>query len=336
MKIAVLGLGFMGSTHLKILKGIPQVQVAAVASADPAQRAGDLSRVAGNLGAPGEVMDFTGIGTYAEWSDALAHPGVEAVDICLPTHLHAEAALAALRAGKHCLVEKPMALDSREAASMIDAARAAGRILMVGQVLRFFPAYTALVGVVRSGKLGPIRSAAFHRRCAAPRWSPWLLDESRSGGAAFDLLIHDIDMCLRLFGAPQSVSAVGFQNLAKGIDRIDAQLYYGDLTATVGGGWYPADSLPFSMEYSLAGDKGVLEYRMADEPPALYPAAGGREPLPLVETDGYRAEVEYFVDCCRRKRQPELCPPQESAAALRVAECLRASRSRGGERISCE
>lgn len=335
MKIAVLGLGFMGSTHLKALKRIAGVKVAAVASADAAQLAGDLSKVAGNLGGPGEVMDFRGIETFSDWRDAAVCPAADAVDICLPTNLHAAAAIAALEAGKHVLVEKPMALDSRSAGAMIDAARAAGRILMAAQVLRFFPAYKALAGAVRSGKLGAIRMAEFRRRSAAPRWSPWLLDAEQSGGAVLDLLIHDIDMCLHLFGRPDAVAATGYAAPARGIDVANAHLYYDDLRAVVAGGWYAGGSVPFSMEYTVAADQGVIEYRMADGAPALYRAGGGREQLPVADVDGYQSEIEYFVECCRTNRQPELCAPEDSAEAVRVAGWIRESRARGGETIQC-
>ncbi|MCP5110142.1 MAG: Gfo/Idh/MocA family oxidoreductase, partial [bacterium] len=105
----MLGLGFMGRTHLQALKNIPQAEVVAVASDVPEALTGDLSSVQGNLGTSGEKFDFSGMNKYSDWKDAVADPAVEAVDICLPTHLHAPAALAAIEAGKHVLLEKPLA-----------------------------------------------------------------------------------------------------------------------------------------------------------------------------------------------------------------------------------
>src|SRR5258708_13285181 len=111
MRIAVLGLGFMGSTHLKALRNVPDATLAAVVSSDDAKLAGDLSGIQGNLGGPGEKMDFSAISRYHTVDEALADPSIDAVDICLPTDRHASVTLDALRAGKHVLVEKPMALD---------------------------------------------------------------------------------------------------------------------------------------------------------------------------------------------------------------------------------
>jgi predicted dehydrogenase len=200
MRIAVLGLGFMGSTHLSALSAIPDAQLAAVFSSDERKLAGDLSAVQGNLGGPSERHDFSAVTKYRSIEALLADAGIDAVDICLPTHLHAPVAIAALRSRKHVIVEKPMALDEARAAAMIREAEKHDRVLMAGHVLRFFPVYQVLRETLRTGRLGAIRQAAFRRRCAPPAWSPWLLNAAKSGGV-FDLLIHDVDMCLHLFGS---------------------------------------------------------------------------------------------------------------------------------------
>ena len=141
MKIAVIGLGFMGSTHLKALKNVPESELVAVVSSDEKKLSGDLSAIQGNIGGPGEKMDFSRVKKYRTITEALADPEIEAVDICLPTDQHSSAAVAALRAGKHVLVEKPMALDGAAADEILAAARKSGRVLMTGQVLRFIGAY---------------------------------------------------------------------------------------------------------------------------------------------------------------------------------------------------
>src|ERR1700692_4636515 len=127
MRVGVLGRGFMGRTHLEALHEIPDVEVAA-------ER--DIAKM-------------------------IADPTVDAVDICLPTNLHASVALEALRAGKHVLVEKPMALDVETSWQMIARAKKQKRVLMVAQVLRFLPAYVALREVLASSRIGAPRSAMF-------------------------------------------------------------------------------------------------------------------------------------------------------------------------------
>ena len=107
MKIAVLGLGFMGSTHVHAWRQIPGAELAAVASRDPRRLSGDLTGIQGNLGSQGgqgEKLDFSSVAKYTSAEEAVLDPameGVEAVDICLPTHLHERIAVLALAAGKH-------------------------------------------------------------------------------------------------------------------------------------------------------------------------------------------------------------------------------------------
>ena len=335
VNIAVIGLGFMGSTHLKALKNISSGKLAAVVSSDPVKLNGDLSSIQGNLGGPGERFDFSHIKKYTRTEEALADPEIHAVDLCLPTHLHAPVAIAALRAGKHVLVEKPMALNGAEAREMIDEARKAGRILMTGQVLRFFPMYASLIDLLGSGELGQIRAALFRRRCAAPSWGKWLLEKDEGGGGVFDLLIHDVDICLRLFGKPQSLTATGYEDLAGGIDFVNAQLHYPDVASVViTGGWHHPKSYPFSMEYTVSADGGTVEYSSAGRPPTLYGKDGSERVLPLPEIDGYQAQLEYFIECAVNGRQPELCDPQDSADAVELTRLISDARRMRGASVA--
>src|SRR5260370_17772360 len=119
MNIAVLGLGFMGSTHLKALRSVTGATLTAVVSADEKKLSGDLSDIQGNLGGPGEKMDFSGVARYHTVDEALRDPNVEAVDICLPTDRHPPVAIHALRAGKHVLGEKPRSLPAHTAPPIV-------------------------------------------------------------------------------------------------------------------------------------------------------------------------------------------------------------------------
>jgi len=303
MRVGVLGRGFMGKTHLQALTEIPDVEIAA----------------------------------EREIAKVIADPGVDAVDICLPTNLHAPVALEALQAGKHVLVEKPMALDVAASRQMIAEAKKQKRVLMVAHVLRFFPMYTALGEILSSGRIGAPCAAMFRRRCGAPAWGAWLSDPKQSGGGVFDLLIHDMDLCLHLFGKPETVSATGHEALADGVDVMTAELHYdGGLTAVITGGWHHPKSYPFSMEYTVVGEKGTVEYSSLGCAPTLYRANGEIEVLAMKEQDGYRAEIEYFLECCRRGENPSLCPPEESADAVALALCILEARKRNGEKIRCE
>ncbi len=336
MRIAVLGLGFMGSTHLKAYKKIPEAEVVAVASNVEKQLTGDLSDIQGNIGGPGEKMDFSALKKYRDPLEAVKNPEVEAVDICLPTGQHAAVAIAALRAGKHVLVEKPMALDAATADCIVEEAARSGRILMAAQVLRFTPSYRAAAEMVRSGRLGAVHAAIFRRRCAAPAWSKWLNDPSASGGGVFDLLIHDVDYCIQLFGYPEAVSATGYENMSRGVDWILGSLHYPGIGAVaITGGWHHPKAFPFSMQYNIVAEGGTLEFDSAGTPLTLYGADGTEKKIELPDVDGYEEEIRYFVECASRGRKPELCPPEQSAAAVKLTALMVQSRRRNGERIAC-
>jgi predicted dehydrogenase len=327
----------MGGVHLRALRQVAGASVAAVFSNDERQLTGDLTATQGNLGRPGERFDFSAVKQYRELAAVLGDAEIDAVDICLPTFLHEDVAVEALRAGKHVLVEKPMALDGHSARRMIAAAERAGRILMGAQVLRFFPEYVALHNALPG--LGAVRGAFFRRRCAAPAWGGWLKDPAKSGGGAFDLLIHDIDMCLHLFGTPEAVSAVGHCDAAAGLDILHGQLFYPFGTVVVSGGWQHQGAFPFAMEYSVTLDGGTIEFNSAGRPPTLYTQT--EQALPLEGCpgdgvrDGYTAEIEYFVECCRSGRQPERCPPRESALAVECMRTLLMAREKNGRKILC-
>jgi predicted dehydrogenase len=336
MRIAVVGLGFMGSTHARALQNVPGAELEAVLSSDPVKLTGDLSAVRGNLGGESEKLDFSSVRKYEDLDSLLKDDGIDAVDICLPSDQHFEAVRAALRAGKDVLVEKPLALDGESADLLVEEARRTGRILMTGHVLRFITQYRAMAEVLKGGSLGDVRASFFRRRCGAPAWSRWLTDASRSGGAVMDLLIHDIDFCLHLYGNPKVVSAVGHIDLSRGIDWIEARLGYSDAAPViVAGGWHHPKSYPFRMEFTVLCDGGTLEFRSGDGPLRLYDASGGSETVSGEEQDPFVEELSYFAECVRLRRQPALCPPEESAQAVKLARLLIESRDRQGEEISC-
>jgi predicted dehydrogenase len=337
MRVAVAGLGFMGSTHLEAFTKVADAEVVAVVSNDPAKLAGDLSGIQGNLGTSGRRMDFSRMRKYRSVDLAIQDSEIDALDICLPSDQHFPVALAALQAGKHVLVEKPLALGGDLADQLVAEAGRTGRILMAGQVLRFIPAYRTLRQILQESRLGPVRSAFFRRRCAAPTWSRWMTDPAKSGGAILDLLIHDIDYCLHLFGTPKLVSAIGYHAYAEGIDFTGARLIYPTgVPVIITGGWHHPKSYPFSMEFTVISEAGTLEFSSSGIPLTLYDASGSSEQvMPDLESDPFVEELRYFTNCVRTNSQPALCPPSESAMAVRVARLLMQSRDSQGEVIKC-
>jgi predicted dehydrogenase len=161
------------------------------------------------------------------------------------------------------------------------------------------------------------------------------MDPAASGGGIFDLLIHDADFCLQLFGKPHAVLAAGYEDMAAGIDWVDAQLFYPHGVVTISGGWHNRGPYPFSSDYTVVLDGGTIEYGPAAPGPVFYGHEGKPEPLPVAEADGYASEIEYFVECCRAGRAPALCPPADSAAAVKLMRLIVDARRMKGEKIPC-
>ena len=187
-----------------------------------------------------------------------------------------------------------------------------------------------------SGALGLARSAVFRRRCAAPFWSTWLADPSKSGGGVFDLLIHDIDMAIHLFGLPDSVEASGYENLPRGIDLIHAELFYPHGgTVLITGGWHHPKSYPFSMEYTVTCDGGTIDFSSEGRAPTLYRENGEAEKLSMPDVDGYAAEVRYFSSAAAkefsRPSARRASPPMLSNSHALILE----ARNSNGERLEC-
>jgi predicted dehydrogenase len=291
-QLGLLGLGFMGRRHIEACRFLPEVEV--VTRTSP--------RFA-NLQGPDALYEAM-----------IGDPELDALDICLPTALHAPITIAALDAGKHVLCEKPMALSVADCGRMLEASkRNQGVVLMVAHVLRFWPAYRALHDAVVAGTYGAVRSASFARRSSQPSWGPWLLRAEESGGAPLDLLVHDYDQALWLFGEPESATArtVGSPNV------IECSLHYpGGLEVAIAGGWY-TENVPFAMEFDLRASEGELRYAN-DQLQLLHPPAAPAQ-IALSQEDPYATQIAYFVGCCQNGRAPVECPPESSAKAVELA-----------------
>lgn len=321
VKLGVIGLGFMGSTHSKAALQLPGVELVAVCDTDEQRLAGDFSNVRGNSGDVGGQLDFSNVAKHREIPAILADPNVEAVDICLPTGFHERIAVDAMRAGKHVLVEKPMALDGGSVDRMVEEAEKQRRILMSAQVIRFWPEYVALRDTVLTDRLGKLRSAFFRRRCAAPSWGVW----ETSG--AFDLLIHDVDYTIHLLGLPETIRATGYVDNEAGIDILHAHFFYASgVEALVTGGWHNRGDYPFSMEFTATFDRDTIEFD----------TASGRGVMKSAPGAAYAAEIAHFAEAVNTETQPALCPPRESADAVKLTLLALEARKLQGEKVPCK
>jgi predicted dehydrogenase len=209
LQVGIAGIGFMGMIHYLGYQRTKSAKVAAICTRDTKKLSGDWRDIQGNFGPRGEMMDLSGIAQYDSYYGLLANDEIDLVDICLPPNLHLEFALQALEAGKHVFVEKPMALTADGCREMVEAANKAGRQVLVGHVLPFFPEYAKAREIIASGKYGRLLGGHFKRVISDPLWLKDFYDPAKVGGPLVDLHVHDAHFIRMLFGMPRSVASQG-------------------------------------------------------------------------------------------------------------------------------
>ena len=322
VRVGIIGIGFMGRMHFETYRGMKGVRVAAICDIDPKKRSGDWSGIVGNIGAAGKRTDLTGVEVHSSAYRMIADPEIDVIDITLPTYLHSRYAIRALRAGKHVVCEKPIAINSREAARMVKAARISGKRLFIGHCIRFWPHYAVARQIVRSGRLGRVISACFRRFSSTPTWSwrNWLQNPLKSGLCALDMHIHDADFVLYCLGRPKTVCSHAAGMSQGRLDHILTSYGYGKgRLVTAEGGWEYAAAFPFTMAFSIAMEKGTLVLG-PDMVLKLCRKGGGSEDLKVPAGDGYSLELAHFIQCIVKGRPSDVVSPESALQSLRLVE----------------
>lgn len=185
-RILLVGAGRMGLNHLRGIGSVPDLGVV-VAGVDPSEEARHRLETEHGISS-----------TYADLHTALDGVDADAAIIVVPNFLHAEYTLAALRSGKHVLIEKPMALTIEDVDRMVETAEAGGRLLMSGQSQRFSPCLRVVKRLIEDGAVGKIRHVV-HRRLGAGRGgdeTSWFAKQAQSGGILPGIGSHSLDVLL--------------------------------------------------------------------------------------------------------------------------------------------
>ena len=198
LRVAFIGAGGIAGTHMRYLKEMSDVEL--VAQADISEAA--MQRWAAQYEIPASFTDY---------EKMLARINPDAVSVCTPNGLHAPTTIAALKAGAHVIVEKPMAMNAAEARAMIEAAEKAGRKLVIGFQYRFDPKTTYLKHAIDAGQLGNIVYARVQalRRRGIPNWGVFGRKELQGGGPLIDIGVHALEMTHFAMGSPKPVAASG-------------------------------------------------------------------------------------------------------------------------------
>ena len=316
LKIGVIGCGGMGTMHTNCYKNLEGVELAAFA---------DLSEEKAR-----ELAKGTNAKIYASGMELIEKADVDVIDICLPSFLHAEHALAAMDKVRYVFVEKPVTLTVAESEAMLAKSKATGCQVQVGQVIRFWAEYMVLRDRIRAGVYGRVVNANFRRISPSPKWSwnDWFHKVELSGGAAQDLHIHDEDFALSLFGEPKSLHSVR-NTLGEKNSYINTLMQYEDFVVSVEGTWGLPSTYPFSASFRVAFEKAAVEMRGGKvllyteegveeielEKKELTAAEGGTKGN-ISDLGGYYIELYYFT------RQAIAGAPIEQASLADAAASL--------------
>ena len=323
VKVAVVGLGFMGVTHLRAYQQLRQAQIVAVCNPSHPPVNGVVRAVKGNIQNSGAIHLGPGVKVYPRFEELLADPEVELVDLCTPTKCHAVQATAALRAGKHVFCEKPLTRTSAEARKVAKVADSFGKQLMPAMCMRFWPGWDWLKAVVARKKYGNILAANFRRLSILPGWgrSGTFGGKTDPGGALFDLHIHDTDFIYFLFGRPDSVFASGVTDAAGTIHHVVTQYRYPEGPVIhAEGSWLLAQG--FNMAYTMHCERATIDFDLARGPGALRVDERGEKSriIALKKTDGYAEEARYFLDCLRHGQPAQTVTALDAINVLRICE----------------
>jgi len=328
LRVGIVGFGFMGRTHLGAYRaaakaGCPN-RVVALCDQRLA-RIGAKAFALGNMEKQGAFLDVEGLALHEEPAALLADEAIELVSICTPTDTHVALALEALAAGKHVLLEKPVALDSKDVARLAAAAKKARRVCMPAMCMRFWPGWSWLKEAIEAQTYGRVQSAVFRRLGSPPAWSrDFYGDLAKSGGALFDLHVHDADFVRFCFGAPDSVVSTGslhhvttLYRFADGPEHVVAE-----------GGWNHTSGFPFFMGFTVVFERATAEFALGRTPLLTLAQDGMSTAVELEELTGYDGEVRHVLALLAGQTKPR-ATLAEAVELVRMLEAERKSLASG-------
>ncbi len=321
LKYAIIGLGGLGKTHFRAYGEVKEKacdEVKLVALCDIRKEAFTTS-TATNLGEDTASKDYSDYNIYYNVDDLLANEELDFAVIVVPTYLHEEISVKVMKKGIHVFCEKPMAITVEAAQNMLDAAKANGVKLMIGQCVRYDDKYQKLKEIIDSGKYGKVVRAHFSRISGTPvwGWNNWYLDETKSGGAALDLHVHDVDFINYLFGMPKSVTSFATNYKSKHDSMLTRYEYDGMLVTATGEWGCPSSSYPFTAGFFVKLEKATVEVRNGKT--MLFTEEGEKIDLDPPVNDYKAAEVIDFIDCIKNGKASEINPAEDSFNTIRIA-----------------
>lgn len=324
--IAVLGLGRVGPSHVRTVAGNPRARLVAIADVDTAKLQATAAR-------------YPDCATASDYRDVLARDDVQAVVICLPHWLHEQAAIDAIRAGKHVLIEKPLANSVAESERIAAALTTRPVTFSVGHTQHFYPIVAGAKKALDSKRIGETIMAVdtWYKPHEPEKRPAWMLDRSKGGGMLLMDGTHMIDRLLwHLGGKVQSVKAMNGNPVYPEIPADDTAMAFlqfdNGKVATISRIAYRTGVTQYGADYF--GTNGQLKYRL---PYGKHGEVGlwvGQnevwEPIPVEQSEPLAAQFDAFLDAVETKTEPAVSI-DHALEVVRVMEAIEKSGATGRE-----
>lgn len=311
LKVCLVGVGGISGAHIPAWKNMSDVELTGICDIRPEQ-----------------MEKYPEINKYTDFDEMIEKEKPDIVDICLPTFLHIEYSLKAIRRGINVICEKPVSLHRDNIEKVYGAAKENGVHFMIAQVLRFWPEYEFVEEVYRTGKYGRLLSGNMSRLSLRPKWTwdGWMTDEKRSGLVPFDLHIHDLDFMVWAFGKP--VNAYRNRSKQPDQDYISATYEYDGFFINTEASWYNSP-IPFEMSFRFQFEKAVIVFK---EGKLTIYESNGNTILPgesssadtgdisIPKSDAYANEIRYFTDAVINGTPIERVTPESLDTVLSLLD----------------
>ena len=340
VRVAIIGAG-IGQAHIQGYLQVPEAEIVAICDLNTERAA----QVAG-------ATKLAGVTIYQEYAQMLDEAEVDAVSVCLPNLLHAPVAIDCLKAGKHVICEKPLAVSAASGQLIADAAAASGKNCMVGQVNRFRADSIYLKEVIASGALGDISytHTGWLRKRGIPGFGGWFTTKDMSGGGPLiDIGVHLLDIAWWLNGCPKPIAASGTTYAAFGprgrggwsdapatgtfdVEDLAVALlrFEGGLTINLEVSWAINARTDNEMWVQLYGSEGGAEW---GEPAGLFTDIAGQpavSDVQLAKKDPWKGEMQHFINSILNGTTPDPDVTQ-GVTMMKMLDAIYSSAAQGKE-----
>lgn len=324
LKVAVVGFGFMGVTHtINILKN-PGLELVAIVDKNPENIEKNLSGQVGNLSTGTfNKNEIYNVHIYSTFEDCLAGEQLDACIIAVHTNSHLPLTKLALEVGINVFLEKPFCLEITEGEELIELSHSKDLLLMVGHVVRFMPPYQKLKNLIETCEYGRLKFLSLTRFSGLPVWGQWKekqQDFGSSGGALFDLVIHDIDFVQWALGIPDSIESTCLPGKLSNYDYLNAiWKYKSGINVKIEGGNTFHTAFPFQAGFSANFENASILYSSSNPENIIIATDTETKNIPVGDAmEGYSGELDYFVQCLINKEEPIKCMPESALQTIQL------------------